>query len=99
MNFPALGIRRQLAPMTLVSLLPRLLLSVALSVSLISDSLRQNNLRQENITFTSMGNEIEIATERGEANSCFLTTLPAIQEAAGSERVFLDRKHGKKIGV
>ena len=47
MNFPALGIRRKLALMTLMSLLPLLLLGVALSVYLISDTLRQNNLRQE----------------------------------------------------
>ena len=93
MNFPAVGIRRKLALTTLVSLWPLLLLNVALSVSLISDSLRQKQSPPGRYRLHRH------VWYRGEANSCFLTTLPAIQEAAGSERVCLDRKQGKKIGV
>ena len=80
MNFPALGIRRKLALTTLMSLLPLLLLGVALSVYLISDTLRQNNLRQEDIAFTSIDYGLKFETPMMDGDIRFLVTLPAIQE-------------------
>lgn len=87
MTFPALGIRRKLALMTLLSLFPLLLLGVALSVYLSVDITRQENLRQEVTAFESINNVLTFETQMGDSDICFLAALPAVPE------IFRAREH------
>ena len=88
MNFPALGIRRKVALTTLLSLLPLLLIGVALSVHLISGLLWQDSLRQEEIAFTSIDSGLEFEANMWGADVRFIAILSAIPE------ILRAREHG-----
>lgn len=77
---PHLGIRRKLGLTTLLSLVPLLLLGVALSVYLIVDIIRQKNHHQEVTAFESINNVLTFETRMGDSDICFLAALPAVPE-------------------